>query len=682
MLVFGTAKNFPQAVFGRLMGGLLSGNTGVLKSVISEITDDTNRSKAFSLMSLSWSLGTTIAPLAGGLLSNPVDKYPFLFRQGGVFHEYPYLLPCLFCSVFLLCSTLLCAFGLKESRVFAPPSSSSSSSLTSVKLSSSPSKINVKKVKTLKTISSDSLSTASLSPSPSSTSSPCHLSMTDDEEVSILFDSNNDNDDNNGEVSGHDEKQTFIEMKTLKTAKNKNNFSNKRGGSNHEEEKIDGETEEVEADVDDRMVLLSAKQRENNDHLKKLSRESVRDNETESAATMLSTIVKQREEKREEMEVKVEAEEDDDDNDDEIECFWCSCSSSNNNNNSGSRGPDALVGSVAVAVAVAESRMKRRSGQDSGGVYTRANMGDSDDAELDFDLERGDTDTDIDIETAATFNESTIGSSKNSNNNSNSESKSESKVARKKNVLRQRVVLLVTINYGILAMAFILLDETIPLFLKQDIRQGGFSFSSMNIGLLLSVCGGGMLVFSGFVLPVVSTMSKVKMFRYGVYVAVGHVLLWPLLATFTVHLHTLFSPSTVELMIWPLLISLGIVKGIAAIVAFTAIGLQINHAVRNEHLGIVNGFAQSLAALARSIGPACGGVLWGISTASGFVYLNFLFVFGLWILNLFLARYVPMSIDFKRKERKIVVVSNESSCDGKQSVIEVDSDDEDIQFSH
>jgi hypothetical protein len=51
----------------------------------------------------------------------------------------------------------------------------------------------------------------------------------------------------------------------------------------------------------------------------------------------------------------------------------------------------------------------------------------------------------------------------------------------------QRTVVLATSNYGILAAAFILWDETLPLFLKLDIDDGGFSFDSNGIGLLLSL---------------------------------------------------------------------------------------------------------------------------------------------------------------------------------------------------
>ena len=57
MLVFGLAKTYEQAVIGRFVSGLLCGNLGVLKSFLTEITDDSNRGYGFSLMSLAWTIG-------------------------------------------------------------------------------------------------------------------------------------------------------------------------------------------------------------------------------------------------------------------------------------------------------------------------------------------------------------------------------------------------------------------------------------------------------------------------------------------------------------------------------------------------------------------------------------------------------------------------------------------------
>jgi hypothetical protein len=69
-------------------------------------------------MSLSWAIGTIIAPLAGGLLSNPTEKYPGVFSPGGYLETFPYLLPCLLSVLLLLISTIFCFLFMKVTRKF------------------------------------------------------------------------------------------------------------------------------------------------------------------------------------------------------------------------------------------------------------------------------------------------------------------------------------------------------------------------------------------------------------------------------------------------------------------------------------------------------------------------------------------------------------------------------------
>ena len=76
MLIFGLSKSYTQAVIGRCITGLLNGNIGVVKSFLTEITDDSNRGAAFSCMSVAWALGTILGPLIGGLLCRPAITYP------------------------------------------------------------------------------------------------------------------------------------------------------------------------------------------------------------------------------------------------------------------------------------------------------------------------------------------------------------------------------------------------------------------------------------------------------------------------------------------------------------------------------------------------------------------------------------------------------------------------------
>lgn len=89
---------------------------GVLKSFLTEITDDTNRGHGFSWLSVGWSAGAIIGPLLGGLLCYPAQKYHTLFSSGGIFSTHSFLLPCLVCVGCDIGTGLYCIMCMKESN--------------------------------------------------------------------------------------------------------------------------------------------------------------------------------------------------------------------------------------------------------------------------------------------------------------------------------------------------------------------------------------------------------------------------------------------------------------------------------------------------------------------------------------------------------------------------------------
>ncbi|RKP10531.1 major facilitator superfamily domain-containing protein, partial [Thamnocephalis sphaerospora] len=76
LLLFGLSVSFAWAMTVRIMTGLVNGNVGVLKSVLGEITDETNQARAFSYMPMVYGIGFIAGPTIGGLLSNPAETYP------------------------------------------------------------------------------------------------------------------------------------------------------------------------------------------------------------------------------------------------------------------------------------------------------------------------------------------------------------------------------------------------------------------------------------------------------------------------------------------------------------------------------------------------------------------------------------------------------------------------------
>jgi MFS family permease len=61
MFSFGISKSFVGLVVSRALAGALNANTGVLKTIIAEITDETNVAGAYSCLPIVWFVGVTFA---------------------------------------------------------------------------------------------------------------------------------------------------------------------------------------------------------------------------------------------------------------------------------------------------------------------------------------------------------------------------------------------------------------------------------------------------------------------------------------------------------------------------------------------------------------------------------------------------------------------------------------------
>lgn len=61
MASFGLSHSLITVIISRALSGALNGNTGVLKSAVGEISDETNMARAFSFIPLVWFVGSTIA---------------------------------------------------------------------------------------------------------------------------------------------------------------------------------------------------------------------------------------------------------------------------------------------------------------------------------------------------------------------------------------------------------------------------------------------------------------------------------------------------------------------------------------------------------------------------------------------------------------------------------------------
>jgi ferrochelatase len=76
--------SFTLLILARLIGGMMSGNLSIASAVVSDITDEKNRSKGMAVIGIAFGLGFVFGPALGGILSlyNPIAHHPELSTFG------------------------------------------------------------------------------------------------------------------------------------------------------------------------------------------------------------------------------------------------------------------------------------------------------------------------------------------------------------------------------------------------------------------------------------------------------------------------------------------------------------------------------------------------------------------------------------------------------------------------
>jgi ferrochelatase len=70
--------SFTLLIAARFIGGLMSGNLSIASAVVSDVTDEKNRSKGMAVIGIAFALGFVFGPALGGILSlyNPILHHP------------------------------------------------------------------------------------------------------------------------------------------------------------------------------------------------------------------------------------------------------------------------------------------------------------------------------------------------------------------------------------------------------------------------------------------------------------------------------------------------------------------------------------------------------------------------------------------------------------------------------
>jgi len=115
MALFGFAESYAAAVAARALTGGLNSNIGIAKVYVGEISTARTQARAFSYLSLTWGVGTVLAPALGGFLADPAANFPgSSLAAVPLARAHPYVLPALVSSAVSLLALGLGACLLPE----------------------------------------------------------------------------------------------------------------------------------------------------------------------------------------------------------------------------------------------------------------------------------------------------------------------------------------------------------------------------------------------------------------------------------------------------------------------------------------------------------------------------------------------------------------------------------------
>ncbi|XP_021773414.1 protein ZINC INDUCED FACILITATOR 1-like isoform X2 [Chenopodium quinoa] len=154
------------------------------------------------------------------------------------------------------------------------------------------------------------------------------------------------------------------------------------------------------------------------------------------------------------------------------------------------------------------------------------------------------------------------------------------------------------IVYCIFSLHDMAYTEIFSLWAVSPRKLGGLSFSSEDVGVVLSVTGFGMMVFQLILYPYLN-----KFFGPVMFARICGALSIPLLQSYP--FLALFSGLSLSI----LLNSASMIKNCLSICIITSTFILQNRAVDQDQRGAANGISMTAMSLFKAIGPACGGAL-------------------------------------------------------------------------
>lgn len=117
ILGFAFADSFEEALAWRILAGVVNGNVGVLRTVVSEtVREKKHQARAFLIMPMCFNIGIVLGPAIGGALADPRKRWGGVWERWEWTERWKFALPQIVCAGFLMFSWVVGFFLLQEVR--------------------------------------------------------------------------------------------------------------------------------------------------------------------------------------------------------------------------------------------------------------------------------------------------------------------------------------------------------------------------------------------------------------------------------------------------------------------------------------------------------------------------------------------------------------------------------------
>lgn len=113
-MAYTMATTIPQMILFRCLAGVFSGSRLVLRTMLFEHSTPENVAMTYSWFGFANNIGTSLGPIIGGVLADPVGQYPGIFEGIAFFENFPYALVGIFLTAVGVVGILVTFLFLEE----------------------------------------------------------------------------------------------------------------------------------------------------------------------------------------------------------------------------------------------------------------------------------------------------------------------------------------------------------------------------------------------------------------------------------------------------------------------------------------------------------------------------------------------------------------------------------------